>query len=473
MTRSTEPTPIAVLDIGKTNLKLLVASDDGWPLETLSIPNAANASGPYPSYDLAGLEEWFLDALAKVSQRHAIGAVIATAHGCGAVLVDGDKPVLPMMDYDAVSPPAIDEAYRRIAPAYREVFCGIGAGAMRLAKQLLWQQSAFPAEFGRAKTYLTTAQFFAMRLGGRAASEISQLAAQGHIWDLIHHQPSSVMRERGWAHLLPQRAPAGAVLGTVSAAVAKRTGLARSTEILCGVHDSNANLFRYKAAGMADASILSTGTWMIGFQRDLDPDKLDASRAMVLNIDVDGENVPSTLTMTGREYDLIREEKSSADAAVLAALPKLVARGSLALPSFVGDDGLFPGAALRGRIIGPAPETAAEWQGLAVLYAAFSANRCLDTLGSSKRIIIDGGFAANLPFARALAALRPSQDVFVSQSRDGTALGAALLWRRFARRLPVSSVVLEAVTPLGEAGLDRSGLSAAYRSWIAFSEQAP
>jgi sugar (pentulose or hexulose) kinase len=473
MTRSTEPTPIAVLDIGKTNLKLLVASDDGWPLETLSIPNAANASGPYPSYDLAGLEEWFLDALAKVSQRHAIGAVIATAHGCGAVLVDGDKPVLPMMDYDAVSPPAIDEAYRRIAPAYREVFCGIGAGAMRLAKQLLWQQSAFPAEFGRAKTYLTTAQFFAMRLGGRAASEISQLAAQGHIWDLIRHQPSSVMRERGWAHLLPQRAPAGAVLGTVSAAVAKRTGLARSTEMLCGVHDSNANLFRYKAAGMADASILSTGTWMIGFQRDLDPDKLDASRAMVLNIDVDGENVPSTLTMTGREYDLIRKEKSSADAAVLAAVPKLVARGSLALPSFVGDDGLFPGAALRGRIIGPAPETAAEWQGLAVLYAAFSANRCLDTLGSSKRIIIDGGFAANLPFARALAALRPSQDVFVSQSRDGTALGAALLWRRFARRLPVSSVVLEAVTPLGEAGLDRPGLSTAYRSWIAFSEQAP
>src|SRR5712671_5072071 len=472
MTQLTEPARIAVLDIGKTNLKLLVASEDGWPLETHSIPNAATTSGPYLAYDLTRLEKWFLDALAKVSQRHAIGAVIATAHGCGAVLVDGNKPVLPMMDYDAVSPPAIDQAYARIAPAYDEVFCGTG-GALRLAKQLLWQESAYPIEFARAKTYLTTAQFFAMRLGGRAASEISQLAAQGHIWDLIHHQPSSVMRERGWAHLLPQRAPAGAVLGTVSAAVAKRTGLARSTEMLCGVHDSNANLFRYKAAGMADASILSTGTWMIGFQRDLDPDKLDASSAMVLNIDVDGENVPSTLTMTGREYDLIRKEKSAADAAVLAALPTLVARGSLALPSFVGDDGLFPGAALRGRIIGPAPETAAEWQGLAVLYAAFSATRCLDTLGSSKRIIIDGGFAANLPFARALAALRPSQDVFVSQSRDGTALGAALLWRRFARRLPVSSVVLEAVTPLGEAGLDRPGLSTAYRSWIAFSEQAP
>src|SRR5204863_2918066 len=462
---------IAVLDIGKTNLKLLVASEDGWPLETHSIPNVPDTKGPYLAYDLARLEEWFLDTLAVVSQRHAIGAVIAAAHGCGAVLVDGNTPVLPMMDYDAVSPPAIDQAYARIAPAYDEVFCGI-SGAMRLGKQLLWQQSAHPVEFARAKTYLTTAQFFALRLGGRAASEISQLAAQSHIWDLVRHRPSSLMRKRGWDHLLPDRALAGAVLGTVSEAVVKRTGLARSTEILCGVHDSNANLFRYKAAGMADASILSTGTWMIGFQRDLDRDKIDATRAMVLNIDVDGENVPSTLTMTGREYHLIGKEEGAADAAILAALPTLVARGTFALPSFVGEDGLFPGAAHRGRIIGPAPETPAEWQGLAVLYAAFSANRCLDALGSSKRIVIDGGFAANLSFARCLATLRPSQSVSVSQSRDGTALGAALLWRRFSRTLPVSSVVLEAVTLLGEEGRESRALSTAYQSWIAFSEHS-
>src|SRR3954447_12985609 len=117
MTPATGPSRIAVLDISKTNLKLVVASDDGWPLETHTIPNAANTTGPYLAYDLARLEEWFLDALAMVSQRHAIGAVIATAHGCGAVLVDGNKPVL-MMDYDAVSPPAIDQAYARIAPAY-------------------------------------------------------------------------------------------------------------------------------------------------------------------------------------------------------------------------------------------------------------------------------------------------------------------------------------------------------------------
>ena len=127
--------------------------------------------------------------------------------------------------------------------------------------------------------------------------------------------------------------------------------------------------------------------------------------------------------MTGREYDLIRKKKRCCDAAVLAALPTLIARGTLALPSFVEDAGLFPGSAHHGRIIGPPPETGAEWQGLAVLYAAFSANRCLEALGSSKGIVIDGGFAANLPFARCLATLRPSQSVSVSQSRR-TAAGA-------------------------------------------------
>jgi hypothetical protein len=46
MTSSAAPPRIAVLDIGKTNLKLLVASEDGWPLETQATPNAVNAAGP-------------------------------------------------------------------------------------------------------------------------------------------------------------------------------------------------------------------------------------------------------------------------------------------------------------------------------------------------------------------------------------------------------------------------------------------
>src|SRR5437762_11886074 len=97
MTPSTASPRIAVLDIGKTHLKLLVASEDGWPLETHTIPNVPNTASPYLAYDLAGFEEWFVDTLAVMCQRHAIGPAIRAAHVCGSELVDGNTPVLPMM----------------------------------------------------------------------------------------------------------------------------------------------------------------------------------------------------------------------------------------------------------------------------------------------------------------------------------------------------------------------------------------
>ena len=90
--------------------------------------------------------------------------------------------------------------------------------------------------------------------------------------------------------------------------MAQRTGLDPTVEILAGAHDSNANFFRYKAAGMADHTVLSTGTWMIGFNRGRRLEDFSEARAMVANVDVDGSPIASTLTMTGREYAILAGE---------------------------------------------------------------------------------------------------------------------------------------------------------------------
>jgi sugar (pentulose or hexulose) kinase len=337
---------------------------------------------------------------------------------------------------------------------------------MQLGKQLLWQSRLDGDAFGRARHHLTTAQYVAWRLGGRAASEVSQIAAQGHLWDPRARDFSSLVRKQGCDRLYPPFAKAGEVLGTISPAVADRTGLAPDTQVLCGVHDSNANLFRYKAAGLSDRTILSTGTWMIGFERTCPLDRLDGARAMVSNVDVDGFPVASTLTMTGREYAILAGSSAAEDEAVMAALGGLLARGTLALPSFVEHDGLFRGSSRKGRVVGPPPATDAEHRALAALYAALTANACLDCLGSAAPIVVDGGFATNLAFGRLLAALRPSHGIAMSRSRDGTALGAALLWRRFTRRESVSSVVLDPVAPLSLPGL----AEAAHR-WAELAEE--
>jgi len=146
------------------------------------------------------------------------------------------------------------------------------------------------------------------------------------------------------------------------------------------------------------------------------------------------------------------------DNRALVAAAKLLAQGTLALPSFVDDPGPFPGSGGKGRIIGPQPVDDVERGALGALYAAFVADLCLDVLGSTTPIVVDGGFATNAAFGALLAALRPDQPVVMSRSKDGTALGAGLLWGRFERTAPVNSVVLDAATPAPLSGLREMAL---------------
>ena len=83
---------VAALDIGKTNLKVVVATPDGRPLETLQTAHQFIQHEPYLSNDLGAMTDWFLDSLKELSYRHAIDALVPTAHGCGGVLVDAAGP---------------------------------------------------------------------------------------------------------------------------------------------------------------------------------------------------------------------------------------------------------------------------------------------------------------------------------------------------------------------------------------------
>jgi sugar (pentulose or hexulose) kinase len=455
------PETIAVLDVGKTNLKVLISSAEGEPLDGRSCANDRKVATAYQAVDIAAVEDWFIAQLSDFGSRYRIGAIIATGHGSGAVLADEIGPVLPMMDYESRPPGWLEEIYAQEAPPYEEVFCDAGSGAMPLAKQLIWQSLAFPAEFTRARTYLTTPQYIAWRLGGRPATEISSIAAQAHLWAPLSGRFSAIVDRRQWRRLFPPFAQAGEVIGSLSPAISRKTGLAATTKILCGVHDSNANLFRYKAAGRPNDTVVSTGTWMIGFNRNMPLARMEKALAMVANVAVDGETVASTLTMTGREFSILAQNAEAADAAVIDAMSTLLWQGTAAVPSFVAHDGLVPGSALRGHVIGPQPCNPAQRRALATLYAAFTADACLSALESRSDIVVDGAFSANLPFGRVLASLRVNQSVSMSRSRDGTALGAALLWKRFERTKAVTSIRLDPVLPL-----DCPEISEAARRWF-------
>jgi sugar (pentulose or hexulose) kinase len=388
-------------------------------------------------------------ALADLGEAIAIQAIVPTGYGSTAALVAGDALVLPIMDYEAEPPAAIAAAYAEVAPWFEECCCPIHPAGLTLARQLFWQSRAFPDEFGRARWILPFAQYWSWGLCGVPASEVTSIGAQTQLWNPRERDLSMLAKDEGWDEMLPPLRYAFETLGPLQLEVAERCALPQGTPVLCGIHDSSANYARYLAAGLDDFTLISTGTWLITFNTALPLAGLDPLRDTVSNTDLLGRAVACARFMGGREHALIAGRDPGGDHARpdIADAEALIAAGTVALPSFTDSGGPYPESGGRGLIAGPQPGSARARAALASLYVALMASASLDLLRSDNRLIVDGGFVEDPLFARLLAALRPRQPVVLSREREGTAIGAALLWRWPDREGPVPLDLKEVAAP--------------------------
>ncbi|HEU0221361.1 MAG TPA: hypothetical protein VFR34_03995 [Paracoccaceae bacterium] len=414
------PRGIAVLDVGATHTKLLLFDA---ALNLLAEEKIASAERPGPPYTALDPEP----ALALAARRLpefdrllSVDAIVPSTHGSALALLDAEgRPALPIMAYWAEPPGAVRAAYRVLAPPFAEVCCPLNPMALTLGLQLFWQETAFPEPFARTRTILPLAQYLAHRLGGRLASEVTGLGAQTQLWDVRANRLSSIARTRAWDRLFAPMARAWERLG-------RHPGLTGRGGIAAGIHDSNANWLRYLAAGRPGLTLLSTGSWIIGFEGATDVFALDPARDTASNTDIFGRPVASGRFYGGVEFAVLAGG-APPEAATPQALARLVARGTLALPSFSDSGGPMPGTGGRGRILGPPPENAGERSALAALYCALMTAELLDAIGSRGEIVVDGPFALNPLFAATLAALLAPQPVATSRLAEGTAAGAAIL----------------------------------------------
>jgi sugar (pentulose or hexulose) kinase len=111
---------VAVLDIGKTNLKLVVVDATGRTLHRASRPNIPLAGPPYPHPDVEGILAWYLEALAATPDRGAIDTLVPVTHGCTAALVAGDRLAMPVLDYEHDGPDATGAAFAGAADPFAE-----------------------------------------------------------------------------------------------------------------------------------------------------------------------------------------------------------------------------------------------------------------------------------------------------------------------------------------------------------------
>ncbi len=247
-------------------------------------------------------------------------------------------------------------------------------------------------------------QYWAWRLSGVMASEVTSLGCHSDLWRPLENRCSDLARRRGWAQRLPPRRHAGQALGPITREWAERTGLPENCAVFCGLHDSNAALLAARGhAEIAsnDATVLSTGTWFVAMRSpaagtEVNTASLAEARDCLINVDVHGAPTPSARFMGGREAELLAGLNIHAltenydPKRLIERLPALLKRGVTAFPTFTRGCGPFPGAVGGWREKPPDP---GDQRAITGLYLALMADASLNLVGSRDRLLIEGRFA--------------------------------------------------------------------------------
>ncbi|MEO9166811.1 MAG: FGGY-family carbohydrate kinase [Aestuariivirga sp.] len=416
---------IAVIDIGKTNAKFaLFDLAEQQEVDRFTTPNDVVKGGVYPHYNIEHLWIFILDGLRAFAAKHAVDAISITTHGACAVLLDeAGRLALPVLDYEYTGIESTASAYDALRPDFAQTGAPRLPVGLNLGAQIYWQAKTFPQEFAKVRWIVTYAQYWAYRLSGILANEVTSLGCHTDLWNYNTRNYSTLVDTLGWRKFMPPLRHADEVLGPIMPNVAELTGLKSNTPIYCGIHDSNASLYPHLAARKPPFAVVSTGTWVICMAIGGAAVTLDAARDTLMNVNARGEPVPSARFMGGREYQILSTEFGDTPTEVDADL--VLARHAVLLPSVVGACGPFPNH--KTKWLNADGLTAQQKQLAASYYLAMMTATCLSLIGADGPIILEGPFSENLAYMQMLSAATGRAVVPSDAKGTGATQGAALL----------------------------------------------
>lgn len=449
---------VAVIDIGMTNKKISL-----WDEQLNLLAMEKRGFEPVmvewlETHDLAGMESWFLAALAGFSTSYNIEAIAVCTHGATFVCTDAEgNPVAPCVYYTHEPGPDFHARFYSLAgdPKTLQEVTGTPdfSALINPAKGLFFLKERFPAEFSCAELVLAYPQYWGMRLTGRAGAEGTYIGCHTYLFDWKKSNYSIVAEKLSLAGKLP--APirtSWETLGTLKPEIARQTGLSPNTLVTMGIHDSNASLLPYIIKEeKQDFVVDSTGTWCVlmhpqqsyGFA----PEEL--GKVVFFNRSAYNTPVKTAIFLGGREYEVWSELASAYRQSRLAADSFSVLQSVIEdatefiLPEIVPGSGQFPGsiagAVEHGRFFSQAdiargmahPEfimNAQRAEAVLNLSLVLQTLVALERAGLSagESVFIEGSFRNNTQYAVLLAGALPQNRIFLTDMKEATSYGAAL-----------------------------------------------
>ncbi len=452
---------VAVLDVGKTNKKVLIYS--------MELKVAARVSRVFDEVEdpATGLQleqpeavyDWFIEQLKVFSADYEIVAISVTTHGAFGVCVDeGGELVCPALAYTNMPGGNFSEGFFEKYGSRRELQRSTATAEIgemvNFAKIVHYWKEKCADGFDRSKYILMYPQYFGYKLTGRAGAEPTMLGCHTYLYDHAKNSYSQVAEDMGLLEKLPKAiCNSWEVLGEVLPEVAERAGVSRECVVTYGVHDSNSSLLPFLVTEKKDFVLNSTGTWCVVMKQanDVDFDESELGKTVFYNQDVFKRPVKTSVFMGGLEYETYMKLLASLHGR--SELPELTAEvynqvledcSCYILPSVVKGAGMFPdlqacvienGECIGHEVYSKDPGAVSFFQSYefaaAVLICSLvkQTSCALEAAGyvEGDDILVEGGFRKNRPYLELLAELYPASRIYTTNIEEATALGAAIL----------------------------------------------
>jgi L-fuculokinase len=391
---------ILVVDIGKTNIKLMTF-DAALSLMASVVAPTPRLTRPYRAFDNVGFLAWLAKAICGLPNRAAIDHIVPIAHGAAFALLNGQDLVTPIMDYEAEVPDTVDRAYDAIRPDFAITGSPRLPQCQNAGRQLYWIRSCYPDLWNATTAIVPLPQYVGWCLTGGLASEVSSLGCHTDLWEPSNRRFSALAYDLGIAKRVPALLPAYAPLGKLTLDWRKKSGLTENCMVYVGAHDSNADLVPFLNES-EPLVLLSTGTWVVAMALNCPDDIFAHETDWLINVTIDGRPLPTARFMGGRMWEAREsDEKLIHDASVAQAEQEKLD------PADKHADLLSRDAMIATRMAS-----------------------LLDHAPSGARVVMSGPFANNIKVFTTLQMLCPKLHFHSSPGNShGSASGAAVMAR--------------------------------------------
>lgn len=419
---------VAILDVGKTNKKLLLFDEDYKVVFEKSerMEETVDEDG-FPCEDIAGLQQSIREMVSSVLAMSAykVLALNFTAYGASFVYIDAKGNTLaPLYNYLKPYPAALQHDFYTQYGGEKEFARTTSSpvlGSLNSGMQVLRLKHEKPDLFSNVAYALHLPQYLSLMFTGKPVSDITSIGCHTNLWDFTKQAYHDWVENEGIASVL------GPIVSSTHVEKINVDGHALCCGI--GLHDSSSALIPYLICFKDPFVLVSTGTWSISLNPfdhvPLTDQELEQDCLCYLQYT--GKPVKASRLFLGNEH-----EKGVEKIAAHYGLPHDFYK------SMQFDEGLSNTAK---EILDNKPFSSFENVELVEVGSPDLAYNLLLAILVQKQIqslhlvlkhvdveniYVDGGFSNNAVFMHMLAAHFPDKKIYSSQVPQATALGAAL-----------------------------------------------